>query len=130
MDIALRKKPSTTTILIKAVVIIKIDGAIDKIVNTAISCSVTATSWGLSDEPTSILTLGISGAAEASLIQHKNKSRLTPIQSSRCSLVKLHNPYLLRFILSFINEGTLCVNWSKVDSWDAKILSSNGCSID
>ena len=65
VDKALRKKPSTTTILIKAVVIIRIEGAMDKIVNTAISCRVTATSCGFSDEPTSIFTFGIKGGLEA-----------------------------------------------------------------
>lgn len=62
---ALRKKPSTTTMRTNEVVITKIAGAKETTVKTANSCIVVATSLGLSAVPTSIFIEGIKGAASA-----------------------------------------------------------------
>ena len=66
----------------KEVVIIKIPGAKEANVNTAIICSVADTSCGLSAVPTPILILGIKGAASALLVSinikamHDNSNKL------------------------------------------------------
>ena len=70
--------------LTKAVVIMRIDGAMVRTVNAAINCNVEATSCGLLAVPTSILTLGIRGAAEASPENTRNKSRKPPKRKLFC----------------------------------------------
>ena len=77
VDIAFRKKPMTTTIRTKEVVIIKIAGAIDKIVKSAITCNVDATSSVVFAVPTSTLTLGSIGAASAKFDANK---KINPAQ--------------------------------------------------
>ena len=68
----------------------------DKIVNTAISCRVTATSCGFSDEPTSIFTFGIKGAAEAAFTHIKANSRaIMQGHKSLCTLVTISTTPIL-----------------------------------
>ncbi len=74
VDIAFRKKPITTTIRTKEVVIIKMPGAIVTIVSNANTCSVDDTSAGLFAVPTSTLTLGITGAASAKFAPNKKNN--------------------------------------------------------
>ena len=64
----------TTTIRTKEVVIIKIAGAIDKIIKSAMTCKVEATSSVEFAVPTSTLTLGIIGAASVTFDANKKNN--------------------------------------------------------